>query len=453
LIKIGILGLGEQALRTHLPCIQHAQERGAPIEVLAVVDSREVLATLDSDLRADLAEPALIEVPDTSPGSFGDSQAEQIIGQIHRLGVNAVLVASEPLSHMSYIRALEATQLTYHVDKPYVCEPRISIDPTASDRAISDLLWLANRRSSLGSINVSRRFDPLTRRVHSLLRSTTELTGDNVTNISAYYADGESRDAHGCLEQEQHPFKYGYGALNHSGYHGVDTAVWLCDLDTLPLAGMSIAVQCFSRSVADYLTKESANESFGQTPDIRDALRTEYDCIINVSIAAPLRSRTLISLSIVHDSVSNRRWQAARNIDEKLHLGRLSEELMTITQGESQRIFLRVGELPTALDGTPWPALPSRTFHADVVRTPLMATSTGWPVHEVLVDETIERRSLEQSNKLQAFMGFIDKARTGTRMEIQLSHHLLTQLIVVLAARSIAESGRVQTWPEGVSSP
>lgn len=446
-LRLALVGLGEQTRLTHLPCIEYVVGKGIPLQIVAAADTRVVLDGLDQASRAQLEGSALIEVTNADPYCFGPADAHEVVGKFKDLGVNAALIASEPLSHGPYIQAFEEARVVYHVDKPLICRPGISIDPNTADYAIDDLLRLVRSGSPHGSVNVSRRFDPLARRVHALLRETTASTGDAVTNISAYYSDGESRTVEGCLEQEQHPFKYGYGALNHSGYHAVDTAVWLADLDTLPLDSMSIAVQCFSRSVRDYLAGSPSLAEVNDEARAREALDSEYDCTVNISVTAPGRGRTLLSLSIVHHSVSNRRWHTPRNANERLHLGRLSDELTTITQGESQRVFLRTGERPMQAIGEADQLLPVKTFYADVVRSPLYAESLKYPVHEVLMNDVVERRTLQQSNKLRSFMGFVDKFYDGHGTEIAVENHALTQLVLLLAARSVAEQGRAQVWP------
>jgi hypothetical protein len=355
------------------------------------------------------------------------------------------------LSHFNYVKALERAGLYYLVDKPFICRPDISLDPRQANLALDDLRLFQERLAASdsisgprGSVNITRRFNDSLRSIRNLLLDAERVSGQIVTHVAVTYSDGEHRDVFGCYDQDQHPFRYGYGALNHSGYHAVDTAMWIANLDTLRTSAM-ISVQTQSRSVAQFLCGQV--DSITYPGGVQERVEcTEYDSIVNISVERSTGEATLLSVAIIHDSASNRRWSQPRNIDEQLHLGRLSHELTAVTQGELQNALVRMVELPHADVCEPSRALPSRMFHADITRNPFYARDVGRPVYENVSPDPIMQRSLASSSKYKALCSFLAKvAGQPYDREIDIDRHLTSQLALLLAARSLAKRGTVET--------
>lgn len=52
-----------------------------------------------------------------------------------------------------------------------------------------------------------------------------------ITYIDIYHNDGMWNMPSEFLERENHPYKYGYGKLFHSGYHFIDLVAWLMEVN------------------------------------------------------------------------------------------------------------------------------------------------------------------------------------------------------------------------------
>ncbi|MDL9944570.1 hypothetical protein QSJ19_03015 [Gordonia sp. ABSL11-1] len=284
-------------------------------------------------------------------------------------------------------------------------------------------------------MNITRRFGDSMRLSKQLIEAAERSHGVRVSFASTQYSDGEQREAAECDRVGDHPFVHGYGALNHSGYHAVDTAVWLAGLDTYPFGLGSVEVQTTSRSVDDYLGRR------GQSDPHLMNVGAEYDCVVNAKVRRHDGHSTLVSVASIHDSTSNRRWSRAQSVDEKLHLGRLSNELTLINQGELQNVLLRLLEVPHSAATDRLAGLPRRCMQADVTRNPLFAAELGRPVYEDLSPPPTQR-SLSTSSKLRALQSFISKVR-GDQYDqnIDLDRHFLSQLILLMAAQSVAGGG------------
>ncbi|MGX1771470.1 hypothetical protein ACWIGW_05095 [Nocardia brasiliensis] len=460
MVSLGIIGIGEQTRRTHLPCVEFATELGHEISLVAVADFAHILEARHPEVTHCGHDVMRIPVPWSTPGTFTDATADKVIADLLACGVDTVIVATEPLSHFPYVRALERAGIRYLVDKPFICRPDISRTPAAADQAVSDLNWLHTRAREqrehghmLGSVNITRRFDRNLAQARHLVHESAEQTGQGVTHVSVTYCDGERRDVEGCRDQEQHPFKYGYGGLNHSGYHAIDTAVWMSGHDFPTDEPTKIEVQTLSRSVSDYLDMPAAQVNSTPSPADARTYPTEYDSVVNVRLSRNGRV-TLLSLAIIHDSTTNRRWQTAQSIDQALHLGRLSHESLTVTQGELQTVMVRMVEIPHTAADADTVELPARISIGDITRNPLFAAQLGSPVFEQ-IGGPMPKRSLAESAKWAAFRNFVAKAN-GEQYDsnIDMDRHLVSQLVLLLAARSHADDGAVQTttvldWVDG----
>jgi len=455
MVKVGIIGLGQQTLRTHVPCVELARSEGFPAEIVAIADFSSQMSTAQRAEPSALAGAKPITIDTTSPRTFTESEAFGVIEKMIRAGADAFIVATEPISHFSYVKALEKNGIHYLVDKPFICRPNISLDPSQADAAVDDLRWLQDRVTTqsptvLGSVNITRRFDGALRGMRAVLSEAEHITGQLVTYVAAQYSDGEHRDAAGCWYQNQHSFSDGYGALNHSGYHVVDTAIWMAGLDSITTPAV-VSVTAQRRTIAAFLAGEaSSGKAF---PRARVAESVEYDSIVNVTVERASGHSTLLSLAVIHDSCSNRRWERARNLDEQLHLGRLSHELTIAAQGELQNAFVRMTELPNPDTNGGSHLLPSRLFHADITRNPLYAKMIGRPVYEDFSPAPLTHRSLSSSSKYKAIKSFLSKAAGEPYDQmIDIDRHLTSQLTLLLAARSLANGGTVETGKTGYAA-
>jgi hypothetical protein len=79
----------------------------------------------------------------------------------------------------------------------------------------------------LVEIQCQRRFHPVYQFVKDQLINVVEEYQIPVTYIDSYHCDGMWNMPDEFLSRENHPYKYGYGKLFHSGYHFIDIVCWL----------------------------------------------------------------------------------------------------------------------------------------------------------------------------------------------------------------------------------
>lgn len=139
MIRLGIIGVGVQTRRTHLPCVRYAQRLRRQIEVVAAADFAAQLVNLDPLSRTVLAFVDLVKTNEGLGVPFPAEAADEVVDQPARAGVDGVIVAAEPMAHGVYIRALEEAGIRYLVDRPYLCGRDISIDPDVAASLLDEL--------------------------------------------------------------------------------------------------------------------------------------------------------------------------------------------------------------------------------------------------------------------------------------------------------------------------
>ncbi len=144
--------------------------------------------------------------------------------------VDAVLICTEPKVRKIYTLWAFSHHLPVFMDKPVTAfaaleqsntlfSDFLEIQQEAIHRNL-DVVVSCERRAHLGYIWV-----------FEFLRNFMEKYQIPITSIDIHFAGGVWNLPQEYVDRENHPFKYGYGILLHSGYHYVDLLVRLLSLN------------------------------------------------------------------------------------------------------------------------------------------------------------------------------------------------------------------------------
>ncbi len=121
------------------------------------------------------------------------------------------------------------------------------------------------RRSHLGYHWLSEYIQELMRKEKLIL-----------TGIDIHFAGGVWRTLSEFLFCENHPFKYGYGVLLHSGYHYVDLLVQLLKFNDLLISSCHLRLHAFASRPLDQLKRESSFSSIASLGDFSGFGETDF---------------------------------------------------------------------------------------------------------------------------------------------------------------------------------
>ena len=139
------------------------------------------------------------------------------------LEITHIIIATEPKAHNMYLHF--ALEKGYHVltDKPITVKKNM-LNLTSINKVKKeyyDILALANKSDVMCNVMCQRNYHKGYEYIKKTLREVVKKFEIPITYIDIYHSDGAWEMPHDMLK-ENHPYKYGYGKLFHSGYHFID---------------------------------------------------------------------------------------------------------------------------------------------------------------------------------------------------------------------------------------
>ena len=139
------------------------------------------------------------------------------------LEISHIIIATEPKAHNMYVHFALENNYDVLTDKPITVTKNMtslrSIEKVK--KQYYDILKLANNTDVMCKVMCQRQYHRGYEYIKDLLNETVKKYQIPITYIDIYHSDGNWEMPHDMLK-ENHPYKYGYGKLFHSGYHFID---------------------------------------------------------------------------------------------------------------------------------------------------------------------------------------------------------------------------------------
>lgn len=217
-----LIGCGPHAKRVYVPAIKNLEKRNIA-KLCAVVELEEAKNLTRDYFGTDKVKQLYVErTPSEYELAAETSKAlDKIVAEE---GINAVIIATEPLAHMQY--ALWATKNKLHIlmDKPISTHTNVANDLTQATKIAHDFKLLQELRdpSKAFIINAQRRYHPGFQLVRDRIAEIAQRFAIPITNMQTTHCDGQWRLPEEIITQAYHPYNSGYGKVSHSGYHLID---------------------------------------------------------------------------------------------------------------------------------------------------------------------------------------------------------------------------------------
>lgn len=151
--------------------------------------------------------------------------AEQLIRKIKELNVEYAIISTEPKAHFAYLKLFLQNGINVLSDKPITVVKDMhkleSINKIKEQYEELMSIYEKKRNNTTCNIMCQRRFHKGYMYVQQLIKEIISKYNVPITYIDIYHCDGKWMMPHD-YDIENHPYKYGYGKLFHSGYHFVD---------------------------------------------------------------------------------------------------------------------------------------------------------------------------------------------------------------------------------------
>ena len=167
---------------------------------------------------------------------------KKIKTQIAALNITHAIISTEPKAHNAYINFFLDNKINILVDKPLTAPINVCNDEGKADqiekeysKIIQKYLKVKKEDGIILDIQCQRRWHIGYRYIYNELKEVVKKYGVPITSIQVTHCDGMWNMPDEFANRENHPYKYGYGKLFHSGYHFVDLVSWLTSVnDILP---------------------------------------------------------------------------------------------------------------------------------------------------------------------------------------------------------------------------
>jgi hypothetical protein len=363
--NIAIAGLGPHARYCYYPTFER-RDNAEQTNIKLVIDLEDQRALISSYLAQQTLIPENIiylAVSRSADNSLGPD-VRDLLDTIHqRDHIHKLLVATEPKAHKGYVLWALKNNVDVMIEKPLTAATLDTMNPDSPTILMRDYLDIesnAMRSRSQAVLMAPRRRHSGYMLIRDYLSKFIAEFDLPITYLGIYHADGACNLPEEFHSRENHPYKYGYGKLMHSGYHHIDLFMWLIQLNQA-LAGRSIErVEISTRHVSAgdsiqqigihnyrnlfpgkehdaYFAAEElgAAQQFGET-DICILLQMKCGNIV----------LSTGSINLLQTSLSQRAWPELRDPMYNKSTGRVTRERLTVQVGHLLNIEASLHPVP-----------------------------------------------------------------------------------------------------------
>lgn len=137
--------------------------------------------------------------------------------------ITHIIISTEPKAHNMYIEFALKHNINVLTDKPITVTKNMTSKKSINKvrKQYYDILKLSKNSNALCKIMCQRQYHRGYEYIKNILTDIVFKYQVPITYIDIYHCDGNWEMPHDLLK-ENHPYKYGYGKLFHSGYHFID---------------------------------------------------------------------------------------------------------------------------------------------------------------------------------------------------------------------------------------
>lgn len=219
--NVALIGLGPHAKRIYL---NYFKKHKINLELVVELDFKQ------EETRQYLSENGFKSTKIFSiDGKYKDSThlpkkiADNLLAVCKTLEITHIIISTEPKAHNMYLEFALKNNIDVLTDKPItVAKNMTSISSINLVRKqYYNILKLASKSKARCNVMCQRQYHRGYEYIKKILNDVVKKYKVPITYIDIYHCDGNWEMPHDLLK-ENHPYKFGYGKLFHSGYHFID---------------------------------------------------------------------------------------------------------------------------------------------------------------------------------------------------------------------------------------
>jgi len=152
-----------------------------------------------------------------------ENVASDLLAVCNTFEITHLIISTEPKAHFMYLEFALKNNINVLTDKPItVTKNMTSLSSIEKVRKqYYEILNLAKHSKGTCKVMCQRQYHRGYEKIKEVLTDTVNKYQMPITNIDIFHSDGAWEMPHD-LGKENHPYKFGYGKLFHSGYHFID---------------------------------------------------------------------------------------------------------------------------------------------------------------------------------------------------------------------------------------
>lgn len=318
-MNVILIGLGPHAKRIY---INYLGLMG--IQPKVIVDLKSKKETLNNYLKENKinSEVFLIDDIEKDREILSNYVEKSLCNLILKYSITHAIISTEAKAHKSFITFFLQNKVQILTDKPLTVSSNVMFDKQKAKKIYDDYIEIYNLTQKYNSnimMMCQRRYHLGYNYIFNLLEDIVKKYQIPISYIDIYHSDGMWNFPNEFIERENHPYKYGYGKLFHSGFHFIDLLCRIVHINDIIkekqwnkkkicLSTYSPRDSLFSFSSSDYSHLFNGKN---YSKDINQVLHHnmgELDCYTTIQYLQNNSVITTANLNLLQNSVSRRSW-------------------------------------------------------------------------------------------------------------------------------------------------
>lgn len=220
--NIVLVGLGPHSKRIYVNVLKNHN-----ILPKLIIDLESEESNIRKYLEKEHIETELFLIPDDYKDNevLDGNTSRRLSKKLKELKITYAIISTEPKAHFAYLKFFIQNNINVLSDKPITVVKDMhkleSIKKIKKQYEELEKLYEEKKNKIICRIMCQRRFHRGYNYIKEIVKETILKYNIPLTYINIYHCDGKWMMPHD-YDIENHPYKYGYGKLFHSGYHFID---------------------------------------------------------------------------------------------------------------------------------------------------------------------------------------------------------------------------------------
>lgn len=323
------VGLGPHARKIYYPFLEKYMDK-FEINIPLVIDLEDQKEKILEFIKQKKLKPEkfvfLKNTPSNRLGSSLDSEAKSLMNDLLKnKKVDGIIISTEPKAHKIYIEWATMNNVNILLDKPITAPVGANMNLDAARQVYQDYMEIkemVERSTSKCYVVVQRRGHDGYEMIWNYLDDFVKKYEVPISFIDSYFADGTWTMPNEFLK-ENHPYKYGYGKLMHSGYHSIDLLTWYEEINNNIKNKVPNQIRLYATKFSpnDFflqINNDNYNKLFGKSEAMENFFKDykeddfnefgELDIFVNAQFLKDKKVITSSNIVLQQNSFSRRAW-------------------------------------------------------------------------------------------------------------------------------------------------